>query len=526
MIYDWAREQAKINPGKIAVTLDGDHLSYGKLESLSNRLAGMLLVAGLKPGERVALMMDKTPDYIVAMHGISKAGGVYVPVNTGCSKVRMVKALKAVRPKFIIVDKKSNSAYLTVTDHSKKIKNVSWMWWSKDICIPRGQNRYCFSLEDIEQHPDYPYQKIRNEDAPACLIFKTDAADQHGIVISHKNISAFINWTISYFDIEPHDRISGYSPFYTDLSTFDIYSTLAAGAHLYIVPPEQNLMPDKLSSFILENDITQWCSSLSDLDFITHFRSIPDGGYSGLKRLILGGEKLEAEALQYWMKQNPHAKFTSLFGAPEATIASGYYTFKNIPKKNDVLPIGSPCFGEDLLVLDEEMNPVDDGVIGDLYISGKGLSAGYWKNKQKTKNSFYWYINIKGEKIRVFKTGELASQGSDGLFYYHGKAEYQISSNGHRIKVGDIESALSKIKKLREYAIVPVENGAQKETAIGCAYVTAGKENGKMPPILAKNLQKSIPKYMVPQYWKCFDKLPRKLNGKVDRKQLREAFKS
>lgn len=523
-IYKWARREAEKNPQKIAVSLNGSHLSYGKLESLSNRFAGRLLVAGLKPGDRVGIL-NKTPEAIIAMHGINKAGGVYVPIDVNCAADQISRTIKKADLSALIVDKATLPDYLRVIKESKELRDLPWIWWSKAECNRRGQKKYSFCLREIEQHPNYAYDRVKDDESAAVVIFKNNTAGEpQGVILNHKNITNCVNWAVSYFDMEPHDRISAYSPFHTDASILDIYGTMAAGAHLYILPDEISLAPQKLADFILEHDITQWFSSSAALNYIAQFDVIPEHGFSGLKRIIWRGEELPKSSIAYWMKRNPESSFTALFGSAETSIAFSFFTLNEHYLSRKCLPIGSPCTGVELLVLDEELNSVRDGEIGDLYVSGNGLCGGYLNEEAQRDEKFINYYTIDGTKIRIFKTGDLASFTPEGIYYYHGRSDFKAKNLGFNFD--ELELALSKEKKLREYALIPVRKSDRKETVLGCAFVTSDSEYAKNPPMLKQKLQKTVPINLIPEYWKCFDELPRNGKGNIDRKSLSEAFKS
>lgn len=522
--YEWARKIAMKNPQHIAVSLDGCHLSYGKLESLSNRLAGILLIAGVKLGDRVALLMKKTPDAVIALHGIHKAGAIAVPIGEEYSKEQAADIIKESSPSIIIMDKPSQPFYLKVIQSDLKIREIPWIWWSKDACKPQGQKKFLFNLLDVESHPNYAYsRKCHLQNAAFLLFYPTYNGQQAGVIMTHNSIEQAVFWAVSYFDMEPQDRISGYAPLHSDTFLLDVYASLYAGAHFYPVPSEISLSPFGLSEFMLEHDITHWSASTAALNYMALFQSIPENGFSGLKRVLWRGNDFASSALQLWMQLNPKTSFTRLYGRPETGVVNSFYPIRTLQDVNEELPLGTACTGFELLILDSEMNDVRDGMIGDLYISGKGLNPGYWNYPAKTKKDFIDYVKCSGEKIKAYKTNELASCTSEGIYYYHGKAE-EIPVYQFQLK--ELEMALGNEKWLREYAVVPVKrNGLNPE--LGCAYVTAAENiDQELPPKLRKKLKERIPEHMIPKYWKCFEKLPRNGNGTIDKKFLSEALKS
>jgi non-ribosomal peptide synthetase component F len=321
--------------------------------------------------------------------------------------------------------------------------------------------------------------------------------------------------------MDASDRKSCHSPLHFDLSTFDIYGTFATGAQLHLVPPAANLLPNKLAEFIRRAELTQWFSVPSALTYMAKFNALKAGDFPSLKRLLWCGEVFPTPALIYWMERLPHVRFTNLYGPTEATIASSYYTVPRPPQDPRArIPIGRACGGEELLVLDEHLHPVPAGQIADLYIAGQGLSPGYWQEPQKTAAAF---LQMDGTPAkRVYRTGDLAFLGEDGLVYFVGRSDTQIKSRGHRIELGEIEAALNTLDYLSESAVVAIPTDGFEGTDICCAFAAV---NDATPSKISEALRWLLPAYMLPSLWLQFEALPKNKNGKVDRSLLVERFK-
>ncbi|MGM0506333.1 MAG: amino acid adenylation domain-containing protein [Bacteroidota bacterium] len=526
MIYDWAREQAVRNGNRIAITLYDENITYRELENRSNGLAERLTLSGLKPGDRVGLLLEKTPATIVAMLGISKAGGVYVPLDIHSPQARLQLIIQAANLQYLFLGDHDSGLYPSLIAAQPDLRFLPWIWWSQNSCPYTEKNPPLFCLSDATPLALCPKDGIRNPDHPAHILFTSGSTGQpKGVVITHRNIETFIEWAVRYFDMKPGEHTSCHSPFHFDLSTFDIYGAFASGARLHLVPKEISIHPRKLSDFILQNRLNQWFSVPSVLSYLARFQAIPSGGFPDLKRLLWCGEVFPIPALQYWMRSLPHVTFTNLYGPTEATIASSYHTLAAIPEERTEVPIGRACDGEKLLVLNASLQPVQPGEVGDLYIGGSGLSPGYWRDESKTAAAFIRYTDADGRTERIYKTGDLASLDHDGLVLFHGRSDDQIKSRGYRIELGEIEAALGNDEgTLREYAVVPIRKGGFEGTSIGCAYVAAGCEQRDLAPLLKDNLSKHLPLYMIPQFWKAYDTLPRNANGKIDRKALSNEF--
>jgi acyl-coenzyme A synthetase/AMP-(fatty) acid ligase len=235
------------------------------------------------------------------------------------------------------------------------------------------------------------------------------------------------------------------------------------------------------------------------------------------------GEVFPTPALRYWMQRLPRVPFTNLYGPTEATIASSYYTLPQCPGDDrDAIPIGRPCAGEALLVLDDALRAVAPGEVGDLYIRGVGLSRGYWRDPEKTAAAFRPNPEDPGD--RLYRTGDLARVGEDGLVYFLGRADSQVKSRGYRIELGEIEVALQSLPGLAESAVIARSTDGFEGTVICCAYVPRpGVE--VTPLMLRKDVGALLPAYMLPSEWKAFTgRLPRNANGKIDRRRIRDEW--
>ena len=309
-----------------------------------------------------------------------------------------------------------------------------------------------------------------------------------------------------------------------DLSTFDVYGTMAAGAQIHLLPPEVSLLPHRLADFIRDSELTQWFSVPSALLPIAKFDALRPNDFPALRRLLWCGEKFPVPALIYWMRRLPRVSFVNLYGPTETTIASSYYRVPRCPMDEQAeIPIGGACDGEALLVLDDQLSPAATGDIGDLYISGVGLSPGYWRDPVKTAEVFRLNPYSPNSMDRIYKTGDLAKIGSDGLIYLVGRSDSQIKSRGYRIELGEIEAALHTISELEEAAVVALDFAGADAKTICCGYVAL--PGTEVTPIALKwRLAQLLPRYMIPERWMILKRMPHNGNGKADRTRLKEMF--
>jgi len=524
LLQQWVTEQAEHRPDATAVVMHGARMTYAELEASSNRLARTLRTAGCQQGDRVGLLLAKSPLAIVSMLGTLKADCTYVPLDPSSPAPRVAKIVQSAEPRVILAEARTASLLSALLSDPRLRAAIAVGWMERDRSKEEAPWPR-FSLGDVERASSTALDYRNGPEHPAHLLFTSGSTGTpKGVVIPHRSVIAFVEWARRYFDITSSDRVSGHPPLHFDLSTFDVYGTFASGAELHLVPPEINLLPNALAEFIRNEELTQWFSVPSLLSYMTKFDVVRFNDFPALRRLLWCGEVFPTPALRYWMARLPHVRFTNLYGPTEATIASSYYTVPAAPEDDSAaIPIGTPCEGEELLVLSETLRPVPPGEVGDLYIRGVGLSPGYWRDPEKTRAAFVPNPFSADPADRLYRTGDLAKIGADGLVYFLGRADSQIKSRGYRIELGEIETAVNAMSFIQECAVVAIPTNGFEGTAICCAYVPRPALS-VTPAGVRKELAKVLPSPMLPSRWLAFERLPRNANGKFDRRQLQEAF--
>lgn len=524
LLQEWVTRQAERRPDATALVMEGERWSYGQLDAASTQLARTLHVAGCGRGDRVAILLPKSPMAVVSLLGILKADCIYIPIDSVSPAARVAKIVQSGEPRVVLAGARSAALVeqLFADAHVHKSAAVGWMEPEQPDAAHFAAT---FSLKDVYSAPTSPLDYRNGTTDPAHILFTSGSTGvPKGVVITHASVIRFVEWATRYFGLSPADRVSNHPPLHFDLSTFDLFGTFAAGAQVHLVPTAINLLPTALAEFIRTAELTQWFSVPSVLSYLAKFDVVQFNDFPTLRRLLWCGEVFPTPALRYWMVRLPHATFTNLYGPTETTIASSYYTVPRCPEDDRVaIPIGTACAGEELLVLNEALESVPRGTVGELYIRGVGLSPGYWRDPEKTRAAFRRAPFSRDAADRIYHTGDLAKVGDDGLVYFLGRADSQIKSRGYRIELGEIETALNALSCLRECAVVAISTDGFEGTAICCAYVPAPGVS-VTPASLRKELGRLLPGPMLPARWMAFERLPRNANGKYDRRALQEAF--
>jgi amino acid adenylation domain-containing protein len=517
--------QAQARPEATALVFKGARMTYGALEETSNRLARLLADVGCRRGDRVGLLMPKSSLAIAAILGTLKADAIYVPMDPASPAARQARVLEIADCHVILVAGAVGPMLLEALGIAS-LQQRPLIGWLDGAIAPATDPAPDFTLRDLAAVPaTLPATANTDRDLSHILFTSGSTGAPKGVMLTHASIVHFIEWAGKYFGIAHTDRVSQHPPLRFDVSTFDIFGALWAGAELHIVPPELNVLPHKLAAFIRESRLTQWFSVPSVLNLMANFDVVQQDDFPALRRVLFAGEPLPTPTLIHWMRRLPHAHFTNLYGPTETTISSSYYTLPRCPSDpRGTIPIGTACDGEELLLLDDELRPVATGEIGNLYIRGAGLSPGYWRDLEKTRGVFIPCPGGAGPLDRIYKTGDLARRDAAGLVYFVGRADTQIKSRGYRIELGEIESALQALPQLRESAIVAIQSGGFEGWQICCAYVPAAGDGVSLEG-LRNALADLLPAYMLPTRWMRYDDaLPKNESGKIDRPRLREGF--
>src|SRR5215831_11683746 len=286
LIQRYADTHAKARANARAVVSGNDQLTYEELYQFSNSLARALRFHGCRRGDRVGLLVSKSPLAIASILGVLKADCIYVPLDVESPAVRTIKILDNSEPRLLVVDATGSKALQQIRSHSTTVSKIPATSIERSNAVSDGNN-YAFCLDDILRFSD-ELISYENESNDVAYILYTSGSTgaPKGVPITHASVARFINWATSYFNFTCQDRISGHPPLHFDLSVFDIFGAFAAGAELHLVPSSLNLSAPSMAEFIRTSDLTQWFSVPSVLNYMAKFDTVKRDDFPKLKRVV------------------------------------------------------------------------------------------------------------------------------------------------------------------------------------------------------------------------------------------------
>lgn len=432
LIQQYVSRQALQRPNQTAVVCKNERVPYGELDQLTNQLAHRLRDCGCRSGDRIAVLIPSSANAIFAMLGVLKADCVYVPIDPDGTADQVAEILSAVEPK-VLIAARSRSTLLNEVAAEHELPGGMQIGTLEAIALSSEQFTTSFTGLDVLASAKSPLSYECNPTGPAVIRFRSNHWEQDGeskligSVISHANVIYGIDWSLKYFQTNERDRIAGDAPPRSDLVSLEVLGALAAGAELHLVPSAVRAEPQELAAFLRTREITQWISTPTSLNSLVQNEAVLDGDLPALRHLIWAGSELPRPTLVQLQQRLPLTQFTQLFGVSEASIASAYFTVPaGLLDSDSPLPIGRACEGVGLFVLDRELQPVPLDEVGELYIGGVGLSSGYWRDREQTAGAFVQHTIL---RQRLFKTGDMARVGADGLTYFAGRAIEQEEFN-------------------------------------------------------------------------------------------------
>ncbi|MFD2679427.1 amino acid adenylation domain-containing protein [Bacillus seohaeanensis] len=489
--------QVKNNPHAIALEHEETQLSYSELNSKANQLAHYLMKLGVNKQKPVVVCLERTPDLMIAILGVLKAGSFYLPLDP---------TLPANRIKDILEDSSPN-AIITEVSHKDKL----WGDQNNVICLS--------DIKEAVKKEEKSNPNIKSEKLDLAYITYTSGSTgkPKGVAIQNKGVIRLVKDT-NYIDIKPESNIAQILSISFDVTSFEIWGALLNGAKLIMADKDTILSPQKFSNWLKSKQITTLAIPAALFNKVA--QEAPTA-FSDVENVLVGGEACSPKWVGQVLNHGAPKRLLNSYGPSENTAITLNYVMNKVcrhltEKESDTIPIGKPINNTEVYVLDKQLNRVPIGVPGELYIGGDGLAAGYWNRPDLTKEKFIEHPFSQVEEAKLYKTGDIVKFLDDGNLDFIGRADHQVKLRGFRIELGDIEESIRQNPKVKDAVLLLKENGDGDKKLISY-YTTDGS---LLKSELRKELSDKLPDYMIPSIFIELDNLPLTSNGKVDRQSL------
>ena len=482
--------QVEQTPDRTAVISVDQELSYAELNRRSNQLAHHLKRMAVGPEVPVAICTKRTPEMIVGMLGILKAGGFYIPLDPVYPQERL---------SFMLND---SAALVVLTQQS--LLNILPSHAAHIICLDSDWQPVALESEQN------PANEIAPENVAYVIYTSGSTGKPKGVSIRHGSAAILLRWSSDTFAAQLAGTLASTSICF-DISVFEIFAPLSVGGTIILADDALHL-----PMLAAANRVTLLNTVPSAMTELLRLNAVPDS----VRTVNLAGEALSTELVAWVCESKPQVeRVYNLYGPSEDTT---YSTFAEVSREvGKALPVGRPVANTEVYVLDKELQPVPVGVIGELYLGGEGLARGYQGQAAMTAERFVPHPYGREGGARLYRTGDLGRYRGDGVIEFVGRVDQQVKLRGYRIELGEIESVLRQHETVAEAVVVVRGEGAEKQL-VGYVVAANGAGGELRVAALREYLSEQVPHYMIPGALVVLEQLPLTANGKVDRSALPE----
>ena len=491
-VHELFDEQVRRTPEAIAVAFDDEQLTYAELDRRANRLANYLRTLGVGPDTLVGVHMERSAKLIVALLGIVKAGGAYLPLDLAYPKERMEFMLADAKAPVLLTEK-------SLLDDSPKTE-------AKTVCVDDER-------ELINSFSDIAPENVNLPDDLIYVIYTSGSTGTpKGVAVPHAAVNRLV-FNTNYVEITPEDRMAQVSNASFDAATFEIWGALLHGAQLIGIPRDVTLSPGRFAQALRRQQISMMFLTTALFNQIA--RDVPDA-FATMRQLMVGGEALDVGCVKEIVRHGPPERLLNGYGPTESTTFAATYLIESVAADATTIPIGRAISNTQTYILDTNLNPVPVGVSGDLYLGGDGLAREYLNRPELTKEKFIANPWKAGE--RLYKTGDVARYRPDGNIEFIGRKDHQVKIRGFRIELGEIEAALAEHPFVAE-CVVNVLEGEYGDKRLVAYFVSTLMDQAHAGD-LRDFMRHKLPEYMLPTAFVRLESLPLSPNGKIDRRAL------
>ncbi|MBD2041488.1 non-ribosomal peptide synthetase [Microcoleus sp. FACHB-672] len=493
--------QVERYPEAAAIVFENERLTYRELNYRANQLAHYLQKMGVKPEVLVGICLERSIEMIVALLGIFKAGGAYLPLDPSYPQERLNFMLEDAQVSILVTD--SISTPLFWENRESRQHEFSIIYLGKD-------------KNNVSRHSkENPSSNVTTGNLAYVIYTSGSTGQPKGVLVEHRGLCNLVESQIDAFNLKPSHRVLQFASLSFDASIFEIVMALQAGATLYLAKKESLLPGQPLIQLLQKQAITHITLPPAALAVL------PAEKLPALQTIICAGESCSQNIVKRWAAGR---RFFNAYGPTETTV---WATLAEISDDSKKPSIGRPILNTQVYILDRNLQPAPIGITGELYIAGDGLARGYLCRPELTAERFIPNpFREKGRILslqpsRLYKTGDLARYLPDGKIEFLGRIDQQVKIRGFRIELGEIEAVINQYPAIRKAVVIVLEDISVNQRIV--AYLVSANsiaDPSSLINTLRQFLKDKLPKYMVPSEFVILDTLPATPSGKVDRRAL------
>ncbi|MFP7294485.1 non-ribosomal peptide synthetase [Bacillus safensis] len=489
----WFEHNVRKQPNAVALSAEEQTMTYAELNEQANRLARHLQKNGAEHQTVIAILADRTPELIVSLLAVLKAGAAYVPIDPDYPESRIQYMLK-------------DSGATHLLTHSSFIGQAKELGFAGTYLFADDQEISLMSSENL------PLEAGLHD--TAYIMYTSGTTGQpKGIMTTHSNIARVVKNT-NYLTISETDTLLSLSNSVFDGFTFDVYGALLNGAKLVLPKKDTILDMHELTELIKRESISVMFVPTALFNLLIDEET---DWMRSVRKVLFGGERASVQHVRKAFDVMGKGRLINVYGPTESTVFATYYPVDEAPPiEAHSIPIGKPINQTGAYILSQhgQLQPI--GMVGELCLSGKGLAKGYLNRPDLTKEAFITHPFAAGE--RLYRTGDLAYFRADGLIEYAGRVDDQVKIRGHRIELTEIEAHLLMHPGVKQAALMTDQHGSQHTRLL--AYMTCEEEWKDKVDVIKSGLKEKLPAYMQPHELIRLEKMPLTPNGKIDKRQL------
>lgn len=485
-------------------------LTYTQLSTKINQLAGTLTGLGVQPGDRVGVFLNRCLDTAVAIYGIMNAGAIYVPIDPNLPEERVRFLLNDCQIAHLVSNKTQRRKLAIFNEQPAPLKSI--------IGLDTDWKIKTTSWEEVYQMPDRePGVKMLEKD-PAYILYTSGSTGKpKGILHTHYSGLSYAKLSAHQYQLSHHDIVGNHAPIFFDISTFGYFSAPLVGATTVIASDAHVMMPASMAQLIEQEKISVWYSVPLALIQMLQTGTIDQRDYSHLRCLLYAGEPFPVKHLRTLMQKLPHTIINNVYGPTEVNQCT-HYRIPEIPAEDQAsIPLGQVWGNTEMLIVDDNDQPVAKGESGELLIRSATRMKGYWNKPERTTQSLYKRTGKAGLEEVFYRTGDLVTLNEKEELLFLGRKDRQVKVRGFRIELDDVEAAVIMHEAVDEAAVF-ASRGADD---INVIHLAIKVKNALEEKDLLTFLKTKIPAYALPHTMTFLDDLPRTPNGKINRVALK-----